>query len=156
VSELVGLFRDDLDSGGMWIRVRGKGKKERTLPITETAARFVRAYLTHPERLLETKTHQAQKDPKAIFLNRWGNRLTVRSVDRLFKKYLVKSGVPGDVTPHTIRHSIATHWLEKGMDLKTIQSLLGHSSLKATTVYTKVSPELKRKSYDSSHPRSIK
>ena len=79
-----------------------------------------------------------------------------RSIDRLFKNYLRKSGLAGNITPHTIRHTIATHWLEKGMDLKTIQVLLGHSSLGTTTIYTRVSTKLKREVYERAHPRAKK
>lgn len=88
--------------------------------------------------------HLPEVDPEAVFLNRMGTRITVRSIDRKFDKYLKESGLHGKVTPHTIRHTIATHWLENGMDLKTIQLLLGHTSLSTTTIYTHVSPKLKR------------
>lgn len=153
VSELVGLNRDDLDATHRRLKVRGKGKKERIVPITKTATKWITDYLNHPERHLDGKLHQAQADTAAIFLNRQGRRLTVRSVDRRFKEYLLKSGLAATVTPHTVRHTIATHWLESGMDLKTIQSLLGHTSLATTTIYTQVSMRLKREAYDKAHPR---
>ena len=85
-------------------------------------------------------------------MNKWGNQITVRSLDRNFSKYLLASGLSASVTPHTIRHTIATHWLENGMDLKTIQVLLGHSSLVTTTIYTRVSSRLKKEVYDKAHP----
>ena len=154
VSELVALNRSDVDTEGLTVRIRGKGKKERVIPITKNAATWVRAYLDHPERLRDFEGHQAQQDPDAIFLNKLGTRLTARSVDRNFEKYLKASGLAGKVTPHTIRHTIATHWLEKGMDLKTIQMILGHRSIAATTIYTKVSPKLKKEVYDEAHPRA--
>ena len=153
VSELVGLNRRDFDVRTLRLKVRGKGKKERILPITKTAGKWITDYLNHSERYLNGERHRAQIDKKAIFLNRQGNRLTVRSVDRRFKEHLLKSGLAVTVTPHTIRHTIATHWLERGMDLKTIQSLLGHSSLATTTIYTQVSMRLKRVAYDKAHPR---
>ena len=81
-------------------------------------------------------------------------RISVRSVDRSFVAYLKRSGLAGKVTPHTIRHTIATHWLENGMDLKSIQTLLGHANVTTTTIYTKVSTQLKRKVYNESHPRA--
>jgi integrase/recombinase XerC len=93
-------------------------------------------------------------DRQAIFLNRLGTRLTSRSVDRKFDLYLKNSGLVGHVTPHTIRHTIATHWLENGMDLKTIQLLLGHTSLATTTIYTHVSSKLQQEVYDKTHPRA--
>jgi len=154
VSELVGLNRLDFDPHSLLIKLRGKGKKERIVPITKNAAEWISSYLDHPERHRDTDGHLAQADINAIFLNRNGTRLTTRSVDRKFDKYLTISGLAGKVTPHTIRHTIATHWLENGMDLKTIQLLLGHTSLATTTIYTHVSPKLKKKVYDATHPRA--
>ena len=146
LSELIGLNRADFDPVNLTLRVRGKGKKERVIPITNSAAGWINNYLGAPERVIE------EKDSQAIFLNKWGTRLTVRSVDRGFKQYLLRSGLATKITPHTIRHTIATHWLENGMDLKTIQTLLGHSSLVTTTIYTQVSPKLKKEVYEKTHP----
>lgn len=154
VSELVALNRDEFDSKSLLIKLKGKGKKERIVPITKNAAEWIIAYLEHTERHLDIDGHSAQVDTKAIFLNRHGKRLTTRSVDRNFDKYLKISGLANKVTPHTIRHSIATHWLENGMDLKTVQVMLGHSSLSTTTIYTQVSKTLKKKVYDAAHPRA--
>lgn len=148
LSELANLNRLDCDLDHQILKIYGKGKKERQTPITKTAAEWVKNYLNHPERLL------VEKDPKAIFLNKWGTRLTPRSIDRNFAAYLKASGLSERITPHTIRHTIATHWLENGMDLKTIQMLLGHTSLSTTTIYTHVSPKLKREVYDKTHPRA--
>jgi integrase/recombinase XerC len=146
LSELVGLNRRDFDQKNLILNVYGKGKKMRQAPITETAAKWITDYLKHPDR--------EEEDREAIFLNRWGKRLTTRSVDRNFAAYLKSSGLSERITPHTIRHTIATHWLEHGMDLKTIQLLLGHTSLSTTTIYTHVSPKLKREVYDKTHPRA--
>ncbi len=154
VSELVGLNRSDFDYVNLTVKLRGKGKKERLVPITRNAAEWIKSYLEHPERHFDSSIHQAEVDPRAIFLNKLGTRLTVRSVDRKFDFYLTQSGLAGKVTPHTIRHTIATHWLENGMDLKTIQVLLGHSSLATTTIYTQVSTKFKKKVYDAAHPRA--
>ncbi len=154
VSELVALNREDFDRINLTMKLRGKGKKERIVPITKNAANWIQAYLTHPERKQDSNTHAAEVDPQSIFLNKHGSRLTTRSVDRKFDKYLTQSGLAGKVTPHTIRHTIATHWLENGMDLKTIQMLLGHSCLATTTIYTQVSTKLKKKVYDETHPRA--
>lgn len=156
ISELSGLNRRDLDASSHVLRVFGKGKKERIVPITESAAKWIQDYLNHLDREVDGKLHKAQTDKEAIFLNKWGKRITVRSLDRNFSKYLIASGLSEDVTPHTIRHTIATHWLENGMDLKTIQVLLGHSSLVTTTIYTQVSTKLKREVYDKSHPSAKK
>lgn len=145
VSELVGLSAKDIDFESMQIRVHGKGKKMRIVPFTKNASDWLQKYLKHPKR--------RSKDQDApIFLNRLGTRLTTRSVDRMFVKYLRSSGLAANITPHLIRHTIATHWLEHGMDLKTIQLLLGHSSLATTTIYTQVSSKLKRKAYEQAHP----
>lgn len=154
VSELVALNREDFDPDKLLLLVRGKGKKERIVPITKNACDWIRRYLDHPERYVEINGHRAQLDERAIFLNREGTRLSARSVDRKFDKYMVMSGLAGKATPHTIRHTIATHWLENGMDLKTIQVLLGHSSLSTTTIYTRVSTKLKKEVYDKTHPRA--
>lgn len=154
LSELVALDKKDLDHAGLLIRVSGKGKKQRMTPITRTALDWIQRYLSDPRRHLDAPEHRAEVDSDAIFLNRWGQRLTTRSVDRQFAHYLKISGLSEHITPHTIRHTIATHWLEKGMDLKTIQLLLGHSCLSTTTIYTHVSTKLKREVYDKSHPRA--
>jgi integrase/recombinase XerC len=154
VSELVALNREDFDPQNLLIKLKGKGKKERIVPITKNAAEWVTNYLNHPERHQEIEGHMAEIDARAVFLNKLGTRLTSRSVDRNFDRYLTSSGLAGKVTPHTIRHTIATHWLENGMDLKTIQVILGHTSLATTTIYTQVSPALKKKVYDETHPRA--
>jgi integrase/recombinase XerC len=154
VSELVALNRSDFDAKNLLIKLQGKGKKERVVPLTKNAVEWIQTYLDHIERHVDTDGHMAQVDSNAIFLNRLGTRLTLRSVDRNFDKYLKASGIASKVTPHTIRHTIATHWLENGMDLKTIQVLLGHSSLATTTIYTQVSVKLKKKVYDKAHPRA--
>ncbi len=146
LSELAGLNRRDFDRVNEILTIFGKGKKQRQTPITKTAADLLVQYLSHPER--------DEKDVQAIFLNKWGKRISARSIDRNFAAYLKASGLSEKITPHTIRHTIATHWLENGMDLKTIQMLLGHTSLATTTIYTHVSPKLKREVYDRTHPRA--
>jgi len=154
IFELVSLNRNDIDLANMTVNVMGKGKKQRIVPLTENVVKWIKTYLESPFRFENSKTHKKQKDLNAIFLNKWGERITVRSIDRLFKIYLMKTGLSSDITPHTIRHTIATHLLENGMDLKTIQVILGHSSLSTTTIYTHVSSKLKRKVYDEAHPRA--
>ncbi len=153
VSELAGLDRENFDPAALLIKLKGKGKKERIVPITKNAATWITSYLNAKERYLPTEGHLPEQDPKAIFLNCLGTRLTTRSIDRNFKHYIAASGLAGKATPHTIRHTIATHWLENGMDLKTIQLLLGHSTLATTTIYTHVSSKLKKKTHKNAHPR---
>lgn len=154
ISELISLNRTDIDEHHCRLRVWGKGKKQRIIPMTQTALKWIMEYLNHPERMVDSSLHQAQLDGEAVFLNKWGRRISLRSVDRKFAQYLLSSGLGGKITPHTIRHTIATHWLERGMDLKTIQLMLGHSSLGTTTIYTQVSSRLKREVYDRAHPRA--
>lgn len=146
LSEVSGLNRQDLDIPNRIVNIFGKGKKQRQAPITQTAADWIVRYLHHPDR--------EEMDAKAIFLNHRGARLSARSIDRNFASYLKQSGLSERITPHTIRHTIATHWLENGMDLKTIQLLLGHTCLATTTIYTHVSCKLKREVYDKTHPRA--
>ncbi len=146
ISELSTLNRQDCDLEQASIKVLGKGNRHRLLPITRQAVSWLSAYLRHDKR------KKKQQDLQAVFLNHLGTRISVRSLDRTFKKYLLKSGMARQVTPHTIRHTIATHWLENGMDLKTVQVLLGHRSLKTTTIYTQVSVRLKKDVYDKTHP----
>jgi len=154
VSELVQLDRKDFEKRELLLHIQGKGDKQRVVPITQMAADWISRYLEDPKRFVDGELHMAQRDSEAIFLNRNGTRLSTRSVDRKFDRYLTQSGLAGKVTPHTIRHTIATHWLENGMDLKTIQTLLGHTCLATTTIYTQVSTKLKKEVYESSHPRA--
>lgn len=154
INELATLDRKDFDPDQLLIKLKGKGRKERIVPITKNASDWILKYLKHPERYQNIHGHLKENDAEAIFLNKLGTRLTTRSIDRNFEKYLTASGLSGKITPHTIRHTIATHWLENGMDLKTIQVILGHTSLSTTTIYTQVSTSLKKKVYDQSHPRA--
>lgn len=149
ISEITALNRSDIDFQSNLLRICGKGKKERIVPMTKVAVQWLQAYLDHPDRAA------VQQDHQACFLNRFGKRLSTRSIDRKFQQYLLKTGLSGTITPHTIRHTIATHWLEKGMDLKTIQLLLGHTSLETTTIYTHVSMKLKKQIHSETHPHNL-
>lgn len=143
VGELVSLNKEDLHEGRGIIKVCGKRGKERIIPVTQTAMKAIMRYTTHP---------RYNKNVQALFLNIRGSRLTVRSIDRILLGYWKQSGFTHKITPHTLRHSIATHWLERGMNLKDIQSLLGHSSMMTTTIYTKVGQSLQKTTYDECHP----
>ncbi len=150
ISELLQLqlsdFFDDLQMGQVW----GKGNKKRVLPLTTPAQRWLKTLLqTDKQKLFWQKT-----DKKMIFLNKNGSVLSARSVNRNFTRYLLKSGLCQKGSPHTIRHSTATQLLDAGMDLKSIQEILGHSSIKTTTIYTQVSPSLKEREYKKHHPRA--
>jgi len=154
MSEAIGLNREDVDIQEGMLLIRGKGKKERLVPITPTALKWLGKYLQHPSRMAGEKGIKPEADKEAVFLNKSGSRLSERSLDRLFKAYIRKASLPSSVTPHVVRHTIATHWLEAGMDLKTIQVLLGHSNVATTTIYTHVSSKLKKEAYDKAHPRA--
>lgn len=152
ISELAGLDKSDLDFSQKMIKVFGKGRKERIVPMTKRAASMISSYLKSGQRMIDGEKHLKEFDKKAVFLNRFGERLSTRSINRMFEYYQKKSGVVKKVTPHTLRHSIATHLLDKGMDLRYIQEMLGHTTIATTTIYTKVSAELKKKSYQKFHP----
>jgi integrase/recombinase XerC len=145
VSELVGLDRDDLDLRAGVARVRGKGRKERLAPLGTAAVRALRDYLDG---------RPAVADPRPVFLNRHGSRLTVRSVHRLLGAAALRAGVDPRTTPHTLRHSFATHLLDRGADLREVQELLGHRNIATTQIYTHVSVERLKKVYDRAHPRA--
>lgn len=154
ISELAHLKISDIDFKGGMIRVLGKGNKERLVPVLPKALEWIQRYLKHQVRLKGGRGVRPAVDKETIFLSRMGVMMTTRSHSRNFKRYLKLIGLSAHITPHTIRHTIATHWLERGMDLKTIQVLLGHSNLATTTIYTQVSSQLGRAVYDKSHPRA--
>lgn len=154
ISELAHIKISDIDFKAAMLCVLGKGSKERLVPVLPQALDWIKRYLKHPVREKGGKGVRPAKDKEYVFLGRMGTVMTTRSHDRNFKRYLTQAGIAGGVTPHTIRHTIATHWLERGMDLKTIQVLLGHSNLSTTTIYTHVSSKLKREVFDRAHPRA--
>jgi integrase/recombinase XerC len=148
VSELVGLNIEDVDVIGEVAKVRGKGKKQRIAPMGRQAAVALSDYLNSPDR----RKGNAPRD--AVFLNRSGGRLTTRSVARLIGKYVRQTALKTGVSPHTLRHTFATHLLNAGADLRSIQELLGHKSLATTVIYTHVSTEKMQEVYTKSHPRA--
>ena len=149
VSELVGLNHDDLDFFGGLARVRGKGKKERVVPVGQVALRCLRDYLDKkPPR------EGAHAIKKPLFVSRLGGRLTDRSVRRMILKYVKRTGLGKEISPHTLRHSFATHMLDRGADLRSVQELLGHASLTTTQIYTQVSVERLKEIYRHAHPRA--
>jgi integrase/recombinase XerC len=150
VSELVGLDVADADLNDGVINVRGKGKKERLALLGPNARSAVSRWLDDRTNLLQN----VHADSPAIFLNRAGGRLTTRSVGRLLEKYLRSSGLDPRTSPHTLRHSFATHMLDAGADIRGVQELLGHKSLTTTQVYTHVTTRRLQSSYQKAHPRS--
>ena len=145
VSELVGLNQEDLDELSGAVLVRGKGKKERLCPIGETALRTLRTYLARRPKKLRV--------PYAVFVSQKGTRLTVRQVDRLIARYVQQAQLPGRISPHSLRHSFATHLLDRGADLRSVQELLGHASLSTTQIYTHVTAERLKRVHERAHPR---
>jgi integrase/recombinase XerC len=150
VSELVGLNREDIDLASQVVRARGKGKKERMVPMGGPAGAILGAYL----RLLGEQPKFADFDQRSIFLNKFGARLTTRSVARIIDKYIKVAGLTSKVSPHTLRHSFATHMLDRGANLRSVQELLGHESLSTTQIYTHLTAERMKAVYDASHPRA--
>ena len=158
VSELVDLNRNDLDHATQTLHVRGKGKKERIVPLGSHALAAIRHYLTLLEpdpRFAELRRRTMYETAIPLFINKSGGRLSSRSVRRKLDKYLVAVGLDPGISPHTLRHSFATHLLDNGADLRSVQELLGHQSLSTTQVYTHLSTIRLRTAYDEAHPRAV-
>ncbi len=145
-AELLGLREDDVDLGQGVARVLGKGRKERLCPLGRPARKALRAYLAK-------KRSDGIAEPR-LFVNRFGRGLSDRSLRRIFGRMTTRRGLAGKATPHTLRHSFATHLLDGGADLRSVQELLGHASLSTTQIYTHVSIERLREVYRKAHPRA--
>jgi integrase/recombinase XerC len=152
VSELTSLQTGDIDIENGWVKVIGKGSKERYCPVGEKAIVALRAYL--PERLMLLNAHPNVRGMKALFLNNRGGPLSSRHVRRIMKSFLDGANLGRDASPHALRHSFATHLLQGGADLRSIQEMLGHSSLSTTQRYTKVDLGRLMEVYDKAHPHS--
>lgn len=150
VSELVALDVTDIDLTANTVRVQGKGKKQRVVPVGPGAARAVVHYLD----LRRTQAQPGKAAVSALFINKHGHRLSTRSVRRKLDKYLLEAGLDLSVSPHTLRHSFATHMLSRGADLRSVQQLLGHQSLSTTQIYTHLTGGKVKESYDNAHPRA--
>jgi integrase/recombinase XerC len=146
VGELVGLNLEDRDDESDLVRVRGKGRRERLNPVGAVAAEWLRRWV----RLREPRN---PREP-AVFLNRRGTRLTSRSVGRLLEGHLLRAGLVDAASPHTLRHSFATHLLDGGADLRSVQELLGHRNLTSTQIYTHVTQDRILHIYQEAHPRA--
>jgi integrase/recombinase XerC len=155
VSELVGLNIDDIDLAGASMRIRGKGKKERMVPLGSHALGAISRYveMLKSDSRFASSWSQERRD-KPLFLNKHAKRLSSRSVRRKLDKYLKQVGLDPSISPHTLRHSFATHLLDNGADLRSVQELLGHQSLSTTQVYTHLSTQRKMDAYDEAHPRA--
>jgi integrase/recombinase XerC len=157
VSELVSRDIGDLDFETGMVRVTGKGKKERVVPFGKAAAEALHKYFPLRLELIRTRiTRGRAPELEALFLNARGGRITSRSVERMIQEYGVRAGITVTVTPHALRHSFATHLLEMGADLRTVQELLGHVSLSTTQKYTHLNMDHLTKVYDQAHPLAKK
>lgn len=143
ISELLALDVKDLDFISETVKVRGKGAKERIVPVGGPAISAIQRY-----------RQEAAVTSGALFLSKRRTRITQQAVDLLLRKYLKHSGIPFAISPHKLRHSFATHLLDAGADLRSVQALLGHSSLSTTQIYTHVTTERLKKAYDKAHPRA--
>jgi integrase/recombinase XerC len=149
VGELAGMDLDDLDLEGGMATVRGKGRKERLVLLGPQAVEALRAWFAVRASIGVKAATQT-----AVFLNKNGTRLTTRSIGRLVEKYVQQTGVGKEISPHSLRHTFATHLLDGGADIRAVQELLGHKSLGTTQIYTQVSTQKLRDSYDKAHPRA--
>jgi tyrosine recombinase XerC len=143
IGELAGLNIEDIDFIGCIIKVMGKGRKERIVPVGDKAAATVRDYLD-----------KRKKQSEALFLNKNGKRITTRGIRNIVGKYIRIAGIKQGVSPHTLRHSFATHLLNRGADLRSVQELLGHVNLSTTQVYTHLTTDRLKSVYDKAHPRA--
>ncbi|MCB9771164.1 MAG: tyrosine recombinase XerC [Candidatus Omnitrophica bacterium] len=147
VSELVGLNVEHIDFIGNVVKVMGKGKKERIVPIGDQALKEIRGYLA-------TRVVKEGLKERAVFLNKNGKRLTDRSIRNIINKHLLMTSVTMKVSPHVLRHSFATHLLDRGADLRSVQELLGHVNLSTTQIYTHLTTDRLKTVYDKAHPHA--
>lgn len=149
IGEAIGLDIGDIDTFSAVVKIKGKGKKERFCPLGKPALNSIRSYLKFRKYSTSNKRRNAP-----VFINKYGERISVRSFQRFFKKYLKIAGLSPELSPHTLRHSFATHLLDAGADLRSVQELLGHANLSTTQIYTHVNTEQMKKIYRQAHPRA--
>lgn len=154
ISELAGLDLDALDLEAGFVRVLGKGSKERMVPLGRGASRALEAYLGSGRPALAPARWARRGDAEAVFLNARGGRLTRQGCWKIVRRVGRRAGLAERLTPHVLRHSCATHMLERGADLRVVQELLGHARISTTQVYTKVTAERLRAVYEAAHPRA--
>jgi len=154
VSELTGMNLADIDSKERLIRVIGKGNKERIVPIGKKALAAIEKYLDQSAAFRKKTGNVDDPEKIPLFLNNRGGRLSSRSISSIIKKFVREYGLVNDITPHSMRHTFATHLLDSGADLRSVQELLGHASLSTTQKYTHVSLDKLMEVYDKAHPRN--
>jgi integrase/recombinase XerD len=147
-SEIIGLNISDINFSVSFVRCFGKGSKERVVPVGRAALNAIKEYLE------KGRPKFPQKDKEALFIDKNGERLSRQGLWLMVKKYVKKTGGKEKTSPHTLRHSFATHLLEKGADLRSVQEMLGHSDISTTQIYTSVSRERLKKMYLKAHPRA--
>jgi len=153
LSELAGLDLDNVNLSAKMVRVLGKGRKERLVPFNTSTANAVRAYLRDRAAIGDQRSAKARRSD-ALFVNYRGGRLTARSVDRVVRRYVAATSTRLGISPHALRHSFATHLLQRGADLRAIQELLGHARLSTTQRYTHVNAAQLLEVYRKAHPRA--
>lgn len=151
VSELISLDLEHVDCEQGYVRCMGKGSKERIIPVGSMARYYLAEYLRRGRAKIT-----ANRAERALFLNMRGKRLTRQGFWKIIKKYALKAGIKKEITPHTIRHSFATHLLENGADLRSVQEMLGHADISTTQIYTHLTDTGLRATYNKSHPRAVK
>jgi len=154
VSELVNLDLRDIDFRERFVRVMGKRRKERAIPFHDSALQALLHYLETTRKVFLQNCPESERDDKALFLNYQGTRITTRSVGRMVDKYIKQCANIHNISPHSLRHTFATHLLDAGADLRDIQELLGHARLTTTQIYTHVSMEKLIEVYDKAHPKA--
>jgi integrase/recombinase XerC len=156
VRELVNIDDGDLDLENATVRVRGKGRRERLGIVGSHARAAIHAWLAARPRLRGTPAGDGRpsRSSRPLFTNKLGGRLSVRGVARLLEKHLAAAGLTGRASPHTLRHSFATHLLDAGADIRSVQELLGHKSLVTTQIYTHVTTSRLLDAFDKAHPRA--
>ncbi|WP_323847815.1 MAG: tyrosine recombinase [Phytoplasma sp.] len=151
ISEILNLTLNDLHLQEFYIIIKGKGSKERITPVTKYSSQILKKYLKQGRPILLKK-----KTISFVFLNQNGERLTRQGCYKIFKKIAKKANLRDEYSPHTLRHSFATHLLENGMDLRTLQNILGHEDIATTQIYTHINPKYLKKAYFKYHPRALK